>query len=339
MPAELADKMKETAAVEHTEVADTGSDTGSEDTGSETGSESAEPEGEAGDTGAESEPEPETKSDLFMSPGDKKFQEQKAAVTKAAKAPKAKMPDSVRSRIAAEERSKLEAETPWAQGISKEEGTSLREFRDLANQDPIRLIDRMIRGAATNPVLRQRLEGYLQHLYTPPAKVAADEMPQPDTPQGYTTEGLKKLNEWNQRQVMKQVTEQMAPLVADRKTATEAAQTQHRSQAYGTRAIGLVSNRPGFQENVKDIQAAFNAAPRFAETHPQFREEAEILLDAYHTVTSQKTIEAKQKKWAADQKAKAGIGTVSGVGTTGATTIGKPKTMREAVERAAKQVK
>jgi hypothetical protein len=336
---------------ETTEKPETGAETSDTSDATETTETSADTEGSEGVEGSESDAAESTEKPDTNKPDTSAPEKKDTTPVKDTKdTTTTAKPDwraSVRAKIATEERAKLDAEYQWAKDIPKEDGTTLRQFWGLANQDPIALIDRMVRGAATNPVLRGRLEQYLQHLYTPPAKPAEDLMPQPDSDQGYTTAGVKALHDWQQRQIMKTVNEQMAPLLRDRQQSTQQAQSQQQAGAYADRAISIISALPGFEDNREAIRVAFMALPRpwsnmpNPETHPQYRDDTVLLQQAYYTVTAAKNLEAQQKTWIADQRKKAGIGTVNpGSGSTGTTTSpAKKMDFREAVEQAAKRAR
>jgi hypothetical protein len=288
---------------------------------------------------AAAEPKPK-KAALFMSKSDRlatsKKNEATAAQTQATKdtaQQKSKTwQDSLRTKIATEERSKVESEFAWEKSVPKETRAHIRNLWETGSRNPIELIHMMVTAAENNPTLAGPLTQYFeQRGFVAKAKgEAVDQDPMPvlkaDTATGVSAEGYQKfqkdLNDWQSRQIMKKVAEQMAPLMADRQTATQREQTRAQGVAYAGKSLRSIEKMPGYKEAVADgsLKKAFDAYPRpwtsadgsHNVNHPEYQEEREILRDVVHQVTQAKNVEAASKKWAADQRKKAGIGTVAG---------------------------
>lgn len=263
-----------------------------------------------------------------------------------------KMPDTVRGRIEAEVRAKVDAERPWARGWANEEATEARRLWDMGKQDITQLsalvLASAIRQAQSDPVvfnnLKLRLEGL--GLTAKTQGNAADDDPPPaleQTKDGVTAEALAKWQRdtaaWSQRQALKAVDKRMAPLVGDRQSAIRAEQVARQTEAYGKRATANVSERPGFKENIDAIKDAYNKLPRPWRTaqgqdipnHPQYREESELLLEAYYSVMQAK--QAATLKRQKDLAAKNGVSSVNPQGGQGVNSAKKPKSFLEALKQ------
>jgi hypothetical protein len=259
-------------------------------------------------------------------------------------------PDGVRGKIRSEERAKLAKEYEWAAGVTKEEGQVLKTMYDLGNRNPVQLVDHLIRNIAGNPVYRSQLEQYLQSLYSP-EQPDADAPPQPDIPTDvsngvpvlYSAQAQQKLNEWNKKQLMKELQSTFGPLVSNHQQQT----LQSEATRYSQDAINRVSKLPGFEDHRADISKAYMAIDRpwrnmpNPDQHPDFRSERELLREAYDAVVPAKLKTAGAQRAVADIRAKAGASSVSPSSQQGgaAATLGKPKNFREALEQAAKKAR
>lgn len=347
-----------------------------EDIVEETGdAEEVETSADEGDVAEETSEEPEeekpVKPKLFMSKSDRKATDKKnadKAAAKVAATQKKGLPDSVRTGIAtkakAEGRAEVEAEYQDWKDVPKEERARIRQLRDLGNQNPVALIDRFVREVHANPVYKAALEQYFASIglvpkgSTPAASIVTDgdPMPKPDTPQGYSVDGLAKFNAWQTRQMMKEVDKRMAPLLMDRTNAAQRVQNDKNAESYAIRAVQSVMDIPGYKEALalpttggdSPLKKAFDTYPRPWITaygtnynHPNYIDEGQVLTRVVYAVTNQKATEAAQKKWIADQRKKAGINTVSGAGpgSGGASTQKKPLSFKEAVAREMKSGK
>lgn len=314
---------------------------GTLDTGAETTTESD-------DTAPEAEAEPE----LFMSPNAQRLkaaQQEAKHNTGDAK----RMAGSVRAKLEADIREKIEADTPWVKGLSAQDGANVRKLYDLGEQNPLALVDALVQKMASSPLHRSQIESYLQHFYQPP-KPDADAEPGPDIPTSesagkpvvYSAEQQRKWGEWQKRQILAESNKAMAPLLQDHQQRQTDQQTERENTAYRERVKQTQFSRPGFQENAAAIQAAFNAAPRPWNTDGVKRSgrelemlEEHLLAESYHGVMIKAARDEGAKKFAADLKVKqVGTGGVTGTGSAAtATEAGPPKNMRESMRRVMKK--
>ncbi len=300
----------------------------------------------------DAEPEPE----LFMSPGAQRLkaaQEKAKQESRATATGRKPMADSMRTRLAAEARQKFEAEMPWVQGLSAEEGANVRKLYDLGERDPIRLVDALVQKMAASPVYRSQIESYLQHFYQP-AKPDADPEPGPDVPTSesagkpvvYSASQQKLWGEWQRRQILSEADKRMKPLMDDQQQRQTQQRTDQENRAYQQGIESRQLSRPGFKEHAAEIQAAYNAAPRPWNTDGQAhtpREmemyEEHLLAETYHSVLMKTARDDAAKKIAADLKLKQGHTGVTGTGgTTTAQDAKPPKNMRESMTRARKKM-
>lgn len=336
----------DTADAESTDETADESDDAAESDESESGDEDEDTEADAKADNDKAEKEEDESGSWFRQP--KKAPKQAAPQGDKQK----KMPDTVRSRIEADVRAKVDAERPWARDWANEEATEARRLWDLGKQDITKLSELVlasaIRQAQSDPVvfnnLKLRLEGL--GLTAKTQGNAADDDPPPvleQTKDGVTAEALAKWQRdtaaWSQRQALKAVDKRMAPLVGDRQSAIRAEQVARQTEAYGKRATANVSERPGFKENIDAIKDAYNKLPRPWRTaqgqdipnHPQYREESELLLEAYYSVMQAK--QAATLKRQKDLAAKNGVSSVNPQGGQGVNSAKKPKSFLDALKQ------
>lgn len=245
------------------------------------------------------------------------------------------MPDTVRDRMAAEVRQQVEADYQplTAAGISKEQLPHIAAAWRESQTNPIQFVDRQLKALANNPVTRGQLFSYFEAIGFVPkgqsGKAEEDAMPQVEsygTPEGLTPGQLqqfhKDMADWQKRQIMKEVDSRVAPIMNDRQASQHHAQAQADADAYASRTKDIQS-RAGFKDNLPAIKKAYNEIQRpwrgqqNESAHPEYREERELLLEAYYSVMQEQQRAAAKKQLAADLKKKQDANAVNPQGGQG----------------------
>jgi len=185
----------------------------------------------------------------------------------------------------------------WAKDIDVEDAKALRGWMEVGNRDPIQALDYLVRGIAQDQNAIPRLQQYLSQLMggqpqgQPEAQPETDEMPEPDIPTDqsngqpvvYSAKQLKLLLEWQARNLTGEFKKELAPFQQDRDAANEAqqkAEIRQQADAYATRAVSEIADKPGFLENREEITKVWSEMPRDGRT------EGELLFSAYLKVVT-----------------------------------------------------
>jgi hypothetical protein len=164
----------------------------------------------------------------------------------------------------------------------------------------------------------------------PPPAPVVDEKPAPDVPLEngqwvYSDAQTMKLLDWQQRQTLSQINQELAPIRQERALT----QAQQRSDAMAKQVIQQARTWPGFTEHEADMRQFLVNNPRAT------------LHDAYIHVVPQrmaeqmKTAETKGYERAlADLQTKAGAASIPAPRTSAAAAAERPRSIREALEQA-----
>ena len=141
---------------------------------------------------------------------------------------------------------------PKLQGITNE----YREYREVYDR-----IDSLFKNPPLFIEELRKTPGYAELLsQTAPAQAASDDMPGPDTDNGYSIDGLKKLLAWQDEQTEKRIAARVQPILNERAEAEFNAQNEKRIGAI----LEEARTWEGFTENQKEIEKEFLADKRLS---------------------------------------------------------------------------
>lgn len=233
----------------------------------------------------------------------------------------------------------------WAEKVPQE---AIQRYADLDQamaDDPVQVAYDLMQEAAKNPKFAAKIKSLAARtLAGRPAPVPAvappapDEMPGPDTDQGYSPTGLKKLLDWNRQQVLSEAEtrfrKELDPVRSVAQTLETQRQQVERSQYVDSRTAELskeIAALPLATDHEAAIADAFMKLPA--------RTEADLVANmyrAYHSVVGPKIQgNAKQAAMAAlTTQAQANTARPNG-SRAGVVTPGQPKRFGQALREAA----
>ncbi|MGV1037708.1 MAG: hypothetical protein ACOYD0_11890 [Candidatus Nanopelagicales bacterium] len=230
----------------------------------------------------------------------------------------------------AREKAKQEAlaQFAWAKDIAPDEAEAVRTWVQVGNENPMAALDHLVRGLAQMPGAIPHLQEYFRGLLGDEGQPqgrqsvpAGDEMPQPDIPTDqsngqpvvYSAQQLQKLLQWQAAQLRKDLTSEfqteLQPFQQDRQSAIaqrQAYQIKQQADQYAAKAVGEISNQPGFDANKAEIAKVWDEMPR-----NDGRTEGERLYAAYIQVVAPKLSNLARQNAVADVTRRAGATTIN----------------------------